>query len=127
MVKLFESERNGASIMDFTDKGKRVAVCHGPHCSLRGSPALFDLLEREVAAQGLEDRVGVRPGACNNLCEIGPSMVVHPDKVWYAGLTPEAIIQIVRQHLAGGEPVKRWVARELGSPPERDDRPRRAG
>ena len=100
-------------------KSKRVAICHGPHCSQRNSAALYDLLERELAAQGLEDEVGARPGACNKLCEIGPSMVVHPDKVWYARLTPDAVRQIVRQHLSGGPPVKRWVAKDLRSPAER--------
>lgn len=100
-------------------KSKRAAICHGPHCSLRNSPALYDLLEKEIASAGLEDEVGVRPGACNKLCESGPSMVVHPDKVWYDRLTPDAIRQIVRQHLSGGEPVARWVARDLRSPEEK--------
>lgn len=100
-------------------KSKRVAICHGPHCSGRNSAALFDLLEQEIAAQGLEDEVGARPGACNKLCESGPSMVVHPDKVWYDRLTPEAVRQIVRQHLSGGPPVKRWVARDYRTPAEK--------
>lgn len=101
------------------EKSKRAAICHGPHCSARGSAALADLLDREIEARGLEDDVGTRPGACNKLCEDGPSMVVHPDRVWYAHLTPEAVRRIVRDHLAGGEPVERWVARDLRPPREK--------
>ena len=100
------------------EKSKRVAVCHGTHCSRRGSPALARLLDEEIVAQGLDDEVGTRPGACNKLCEEGPSMVVHPDRVWYSRLTPDAIREIVGQHLSGGEPVARWVARDLRSPGE---------
>lgn len=108
-------------------KRKRAAVCHGPNCSARGSAALAALLDEEVAAQGLEDEVGTRPGACNKLCEEGPSMVVHPDKVWYSRLTPEAIRRIVREHLSGGEPVARWVARDLRPPEERSGLARTQG
>ena len=95
------------------EKSKRVAVCHGPHCSRRGSPALARLLDEEIVAQGLEDEVGTRPGACNKLCEEGPSMVVHPDKVWYSRLTPDAVRLIAREHLRAGRLVDRYLARDL--------------
>lgn len=98
---------------------RRAAVCRGPHCSAHGSAALARLLDEEIQAQGLADRVETRPGACNKLCDFAPSMVVHPDKVWYADLTPAAIRAIVREHLGGGRPVKRWLARDLGDEQER--------
>ena len=101
--------------MDIFQKRKRVAICRGPECSKRNSAALERVLEDELAAQGIQDEVGVRPGACNKLCEIGPSMVVHPDRIWYARLTPDAVREIVRRHLAGGEPVCELVAKDLGS------------
>ncbi len=103
-------------------KNKRAAICHGPNCSARGSASLAALLDEEIAARGLDDEVGTRPGACNKLCEEGPSMVVHPDKVWYSRLTPEAVREIVRQHLAGGEPVARWLARDLRPAEEKPGR-----
>lgn len=96
-------------------KRMRVAICHGPNCSLKNSAALLRLLEEELAARGLRDQVGTRPGACNKLCEEGPSMVVHPDRIWYSRLTPEALREIVSTHLAEGCPVREWVARDLGS------------
>lgn len=94
---------------------RRVAVCRGPHCSAHGSAALARLLDEEIEAQGLSDRVETRPGACNKLCDFAPSMVVHPDKVWYAELTPAAIRTIVREHLGAGRPVRRWLMRDLGA------------
>jgi (2Fe-2S) ferredoxin len=99
--------------MGMFEKEKRVAICRGPHCSARDSATLADLLDAELTRHDLVDEVGTRPGACNKLCEEGPSMVVHPDKIWYSGLTPDAVREIVRQHLSGGEPVRRYVARDL--------------
>lgn len=97
---------------DLAATTKRAAVCHGPNCTARGSHDLARLLDEELAARGLDAEVHTRPGACNKLCEEGPSMVVHPDRVWYARLTPEAIREIVRGHLAGGDPAARWLARD---------------
>ncbi len=98
--------------MDEFGKSKRVAICRGPECSKRNSARLVAVLEQEIAAQGLQDRVSTRPGACNKLCERGPSMVVHPDRIWYERPTPDAVRRIVRQHLAGGEPVEEWAAHD---------------
>lgn len=102
--------------MHSLQKKKRAAICHGPNCSLRGSAELAKLLDAEIEAQGLDCEVGTRPGACSKLCEEGPSMVVHPERVWYFHLTPEAVREIVRSHLSGGPPVTRFVARDLGPP-----------
>lgn len=93
-------------------------MCHGPHCSARGSASLLALLDAEIEALGLGPQIGTRPGACNKLCEEGPSMVVHPDRIWYSRLTPDSVREIVRSHLAHGTPVARIVARDLGPAPE---------
>ncbi len=93
---------------------KQVAVCQASKCRKRGSQALAKLLDQEIAAQGLECRVETKRGGCNSLCDQGPSMVVQPDRVWYAELSPEAIRRVVSEHLSGGEPVRKWVAKDKG-------------
>jgi len=37
----------------------------------------------------------------------GPLLVVYPETVWYAGVRPEDVEEIVREHLVGGRPVER--------------------
>jgi len=89
----------------------RVHLCFGPNCSPRGSPALLPLLEAAVAREGLGSRVEVTVTSCRDRCDYGPSMNVYPGPVFYNELTPEAIEEIVREHLAGGQPVARWFFR----------------
>lgn len=91
-----------------------VSVCHASKCRKRGAADLRRLLDEEIEAAGLTGQVETQRGGCNDLCNRGPSMVVQPDRVWYAGLTPEAVRCVVRQHLSRGGPVKKWVAREKG-------------
>jgi (2Fe-2S) ferredoxin len=69
------------------------------------------ILERAVREAGLADRVEVLATTCRNRCDEGPSMNVYPGPVFYNRLTPDAIRAIVRQHLAGGEPVAEYLFR----------------
>ena len=85
----------------------RVYVCHGANCPARGAEAIMTELERLVIARGLTDEVVVRPGNCNKLCRLGPSMVVHPGAVRYGELTASALADIVEQHFIGGHPAQR--------------------
>jgi (2Fe-2S) ferredoxin len=87
----------------------RVYVCFGANCPGRGAAAIYAELERLLAERDLtSDDVALRPGNCNKLCKLGPSMVVHPGAVRYGELTPAALAEIVEQHLIGGEPAARW-------------------
>jgi cyclopropane fatty-acyl-phospholipid synthase-like methyltransferase len=42
-------------------------------------------------------------------------MVVYPDGIWYSGLTPELIPEIVEQHFRQGQPVKRLINTDIAA------------
>ncbi len=46
---------------------------------------------------------------CLRICKGGPVAVVYPEGVWYEGITPERVPELVRRHLVGGEVVVEWV------------------
>lgn len=89
----------------------RVHLCFGPNCTPRGSRALLPVLEAAIAAEGIGDRVEIIASTCRDRCDYGPSMNVYPGPVFYNELTPEAIEEIVREHLRDGRPVPRWFFR----------------
>lgn len=110
-------------LFHFPEPKYRVHLCFGPNCTPRGSRALEPVLEAAIARAGLEDDVEVLITGCRDRCDYGPSMNVFPGPYFYNELTPEAIEEIVTQHLAGGRPVERWLFKP--SPPRVPGRDRR--
>lgn len=85
-------------------------VCtHGEWCpSVDGDGIGVHLaLKAAVREAGLAGRVRVNHSGCFSQCGNGPMVVVYPDAVWYAAVTPDDAAEIVREHLAGGRVVER--------------------
>ena len=79
-------------------------------CSARGSQEVLAELKRLVKEHKLRTRIRVNKAGCMELCEIGPSIMVHPDNVWYQKVQVEDVAEIIESHIIGGEPVERLKA-----------------
>ena len=85
---------------------RHVLVCTGGYCSPnRGGRELYALLPKLLENAGLlfgPGRVKRGETPCLGVCTSGPIVVVYPDGVWYAGVTPELLQRIVNEHLKNG-------------------------
>jgi (2Fe-2S) ferredoxin len=64
-------------------------------------------LKAAAEAAGLAGRVRVNRAGCFSQCGSGPMVVIYPEGVWYAAVSPGDAAEIVERHLVGGEPVER--------------------
>jgi len=80
-----------------------------PSCPHSGSWQLLPALEREVAAQGLDNEVQLSTCGCLGLCDDGPVLIVYPEAVYYHKLQLADAAEIVSSHLRNGKPVARLV------------------
>lgn len=84
-----------------------VLICGGTGCTSSGSTVLRQALEKELAANDLQDEIKIVTTGCFGLCALGPVMIVYPDGTFYSMVKPEDIPEIVEEHLLKGRPVAR--------------------
>jgi (2Fe-2S) ferredoxin len=101
---------------------RHVLVCTGGFCSPdRRGRALYAqlaaLLEREDLLFGAK-RVKRGEVPCLGVCAAGPVVVVYPEGIWYARVTPALLERIVVEHLKGGREVSSAVFHRLGDKQE---------
>jgi (2Fe-2S) ferredoxin len=99
---------------------RHVLVCVGGFCTPnREGRALYSLLARLLEREGLlfgPRRVKRGETPCLGVCTAGPIVVVYPEGVWYAGVTPALLERIVVEHLRDGKVVEEAVFHRLGGP-----------
>ena len=76
-------------------------------CDAAGTGELHQAFKAALAKQGIKRLVRVNKAGCMEQCEHGPTVVVYPEAVWYGGVTPADVDEIVEHHIAGGKPVER--------------------
>lgn len=96
---------------------RHVIVCTGSFCSPdRKGRALYSLLAELLQREDLlfgPSRVKRGETPCLGVCSDGPIIVVYPDGIWYARVTPQLLERIVVEHLKGGNPVESAVFHRL--------------
>jgi (2Fe-2S) ferredoxin len=93
---------------------RHVFVCtSGDQCATVDGEGLrvHSRLKSLVAQAGLKGRVRVNHSGCLDQCGFGPMVVIYPDNVWYWGVEPEDVDEIVQAHLIDGRPVERLIYR----------------
>lgn len=92
---------------------RHLFLCVGPDCCAEEKGLeTWDHLKEELKTRDIP--VLRTKAACLRICTDGPWLVVYPEGVWYAGVTPERFDRIRREHLEGGVPVREWVRAVTG-------------
>ncbi len=64
-------------------------------------------MKAAIRVAGAAETVRINHSGCFSQCGNGPMVVVYPEGIWYAAVTPADVGEIVAQHLLGGKPVER--------------------
>ena len=77
-------------------------------CAERGGEALRDYMKSKAKALGLKN-VRINSSGCLDRCELGPTMVIYPEGVWYSVSTREEVDEVLQTHLVEGGRVDRLM------------------
>ena len=87
-------------------------------CKRKGSVRLRNYLKARVKELGIEG-VRINQSGCLDRCELGPTMVIYPEGVWYSVSTTADIDDVLETHLLRGGRVDRLLLRPDDTAPPR--------
>ncbi|MFZ2472332.1 MAG: NADH-ubiquinone oxidoreductase-F iron-sulfur binding region domain-containing protein [Methanothrix sp.] len=90
-------------------KRKEVAICTGTGCLGLGARKVASAFEREVEKRGLEREIHIKETGCPGFCEKGTVVVVYPPGIYYMGVSPDDVPEIVANTILKGELVSRLL------------------
>lgn len=77
-------------------------------CADKGSEELRDYMKNRARELGLK-RVRINNAGCLDRCELGPTVVVYPEGVWYSVANKADIDEVLQTHLVQGGRVERLM------------------
>ena len=77
----------------------------GEACGLE----LIKEFKKQMKDLNLNSRMRAQKSGCLDACEYGPSVVVYPEGIFYGGVTPKDVTEIVNEHLVNNRPVQRLI------------------
>ena len=90
-------------------------------CAERDGEALRDHMKSKAKDLGLK-KVRINSAGCLDRCELGPTMVIYPEGVWYSVATPADVDEVLETHMLKGGRVERLMLQTKDKLPE--DRPK---
>lgn len=75
-------------------------------CWAKGSVALRNYMKQRASELGL-DRTRINIAGCLDRCELGPTVVIYPEGVWYTISSKADVDEILDRHLTKGQLVER--------------------
>lgn len=85
-------------------------------CQDKGAALLRNYMKDRAHGLGLKN-VRINGALCLDRCELGPTLVIYPEGVWYTYRSKADIDEILESHLMAGRPVARLLLQPEDGPP----------
>ena len=113
--KIREEKRKELDLRKNTNadtREKHILICHGTGCTSSKSPKILEKFNELIKEKNIENVRVIKTG-CFGLCAKGPIVIVRPEDVFYAMVTPEDVEEIVEEHIIKGNIVERLLCKDI--------------
>ncbi len=86
-------------------------------CAERDGEALRDHMKSRAKELGLKN-VRINSAGCLDRCELGPTLVIYPEGVWYSVPTKADVDEVLETHMVKGVRVERLILQTKDKLPE---------
>src|SRR4030042_4660512 len=108
--------KSGSDLKTYREKLKQsldpnrisIRICM-TGCRAYGTEAMRDAFKEELKSQNLADSIDIVETGCHGFCAKAPVCVIEPMGIFYQGLTPKVIPDIVEQTIKNGSIVEDFV------------------
>jgi len=76
-------------------------------CAEKGSKEIASKFKEELHKRGLKGKIRANKAGCLDMCELGPTVVIYPEGVWYKNVSIDDVNEIIESHLLAGQPVEK--------------------
>jgi (2Fe-2S) ferredoxin len=77
-------------------------------CKAKGAEPLRNYMKARMKEEGIEG-ARVNNAGCLDRCELGPTLVIYPEGVWYTYASKADVDEIIERHFKKGERVERLL------------------
>lgn len=91
---------------------KHILVCRGTGCTSSKSPQIIENFRRIIEEKHIENVKVIQTG-CFGLCSKGPIVIIRPEDVFYAHVTPADCEEIINTHIVEGKIVDRLLCKDI--------------
>ncbi len=75
-------------------------------CDPEGNETLRERFKQEFKRRGLGPLYRANKAGCLDQCELGPTVVIYPQGIWYGGVTLEDVPRIIDETILDGRVLK---------------------
>ncbi len=91
---------------------KHILVCRGTGCTSSHSQQIIENFRKIIEEKHIENVKVIQTG-CFGLCAKGPIVIIRPEDIFYAHVTPEDCEEIINTHIIEGKPVERLLCKDI--------------
>ncbi|MBW4691386.1 MAG: (2Fe-2S) ferredoxin domain-containing protein [Lyngbya sp. HA4199-MV5] len=92
---------------------QQILICQNRTCLKQGAIAVLAAFQARPVPGWSVIKAG-----CMGQCGNGPMVRILPDNIWYCGVRPEEVPEVVKRHLINGRPVRAMLSPHFHAVPK---------